>query len=97
MRLDFYMFMEIAGQQARQGATVAVIREGVGCRQQISLTDAEMHDGLKRLTAAKLIHADGDRYLIAESVVPTLPKTASGKLSFRRQDWDELRQRLFEM
>jgi hypothetical protein len=89
--------MEIAGQQDRGGATATVIREGVDHRQKISLTDAEMNDGLKRLAAAKLIQSDGDRYFIANSVVPSLPRTASGQLSFRRHDWDKLRHRPFEM
>ena len=89
--------MEIAGQQDRGGATVAIIREGVDYRQKIFLTDTEMNDGLKRLAAAKLIQAEGDRYFIAKSIEPSLPRTASGQLSFRRKDWDRLRARLFEM
>jgi hypothetical protein len=81
---EHYIFMEIASQQDRGGATVDVIREGVDYRQKISLTDAEMNIGLKRLAAAKLIQTKGERYFIAKSMVPSLPRTASGQLSFRR-------------
>ena len=95
MQSDPYIFMEVAVQHDRGGATAAIIREGVDYRQKISLTDVELDLGLKKLETSGHINKRGDRYFVAESVVPSLPRTASGQLSFRRQDWDKLRQRHF--
>jgi hypothetical protein len=93
---DAYIFLEIAAQHDRGGATVAVIRDGVDHRQKIYLTDAELDEGIRKLETSGHIRAHGDRYFVAESLVPSLPRTASGQLSFRHQDWDKLRQRLLE-
>ena len=88
--------MEIAGQHDRDGADVSIIREGVDYRQKMLLSDSELRDGLKRLQTAGLISKRGNKFFISESVVSSLPRTASGQLSFRRQDWDKLRKKLFE-
>jgi hypothetical protein len=96
MQTDPFIFMEIAGQHDRGGADVSVIREGVDYRQKMLLSDSELRDSLKRLQFANLIYKRGDKFFISESVVASLPRTASGQLSFRRQDWDKLRKRLFE-
>ncbi len=93
---DPLIFMEIAAQQDRGGATVFIIREGVDYRQKVFLTDAEISEGLERLLTAKLIRTDGDLYFVAESIVRSLPRTRSGHLSLRPQDWLELSQPLFE-
>ena len=96
MEADPYIFVETAAQHDRGGATLDIIREGVDYRRKVSLTDAELDGGLKRLKSANLIRLRRARYFVADSIVPSLPRTASGQLSFRRQEWDRLRMHLFE-
>lgn len=96
MQIDQFIFMEIAGQHYSSGADVPVIREGVDYRQKMLLSDSELRNGLKRLQTASLISKRGNKFFISESVVPSLPRTASGQLSSRRKDWDKLRKKLFE-
>lgn len=85
--------MQIAGQHDRGGATTAIIREG-------SITGENLVDrlrigrGIKKLETSGLIRKHGDCYFVARLMVPSLPRTPSGQLSFRCQDWDKLRQRL---
>jgi hypothetical protein len=88
--------MEIAGQQDRSGADLALIHEAVDYRQKIVLTDSELKAGLERLSKAKLIRKRGTKYFVSPSIVSSLPRTAAGQISFRRRDWDRLRKTLFE-
>ena len=88
--------MEIAGQHDRSGADLALIREAVDYRQKLVLTDSELKAGLKRLSDARLVRKRGTKYFVSSSIVPTLPRTAAGQMSFRRSDWERLRKSLFE-
>lgn len=96
MEYDIHILMEVAGQQGRGGADPALIREGVDYRQKFRLSDAELSAGLKRLHAAKLVQKQGDKYFIAEPIVPTLPRTATGKVSFSGRAWAKLQATLFK-
>ena len=96
MEYDPYIFMEIAGQHDRSGADLALIREAVDYRQKLVLTDSELKAGLKRLSDARLVRKRGTKYFVSSSIVPTLPRTAAGQMSFRRSDWERLRKSLFE-
>ncbi len=96
MRPDPFIFMEIAAQQDRGGATPTIIREGVDYRQKIRLSELELNDALKNLEIAGLVRTKDGRYFVTESYVSALPRTATGALSFRRRDWDALRQTLFD-
>lgn len=97
MQIDSFIFMEIAGQHGRGGADLSVIREGVDYRQKMLLSDSELRDGLKRLQSSGLVSKRGNKFFISESVVSSLPHTKSGQLSFRRQDWEKLRKKFFEL
>ena len=88
--------MEIAGQHERSGADLALIREGVDYRQKMVLTDSELKGGLERLSRAKLILKRGTKYFVSPSIVPSLPRTAAGQISFRGREWGRLKKTLFE-
>ncbi len=96
MEPDPYIFMEIACQHDRDGATPDVIRDGVDYRQKLMLTDSELADGLKRLANAKLIQMSEGKYFISESILPSLPRTATGQLSFQHQEWDKFQDAFFQ-
>ena len=96
MESDPYIFMEIAGQHDRSGADLALLREAVDYRQKLLLTDSELKAGLKRLSRARLVRKRGTKYFVSPSIVSSLPRTASGQMSFRRRDWDRVRKSLFE-
>lgn len=93
---DPYIFIEIAGQHDRSGADLALIREAVDYRQKMVLTDSELKDGIERLLRAKLIRKRGTKYFVSSSIVSSLPRTATGQISFRRGEWDRLNKTLFE-
>ena len=95
MQADPFIFMEIAGQHDRGGADAPLLREAVDYRQKMLLSDAELFGGLQRLQDANLIYKRGDKFLVSDSIVPSLPRTRTGQLSFRRNEWDKLRKRLF--
>jgi hypothetical protein len=96
LECDPYIFMEIAGQHDRSGADLALIREAVDYRQKLVLTDSELKAGLERLSRRRIIRKRGTRYFVSPSIVSSLPRTAAGEVSFRRRDWDKLRNSLFE-
>ena len=96
MNFDPSIFLEIAVHHDSGVADIDLLRKGVDHRQKLVLTDFELHSGLKRLSQSRLIRKRGPKYFISAPIVPSLPRTTSGRLSFRRRDWDELRKTLFE-
>ena len=91
-----YIFMEIAGQHDRGGASLEIIREGVDFRQKLFLSDVELSAGLEMVLRKKLIQRAGGKYSISKSIESFLPRTASGSVSFRSGAWEELKKKLFD-
>ena len=88
--------MEIAVHHDHGGADIDLLREGVDYRQKLVLTDFELRSALKQLSQSRLLRKHGPKYFVSAPIVPSLPRTPSGRLSFRRRAWDELRKTLFE-
>jgi hypothetical protein len=91
-----YILMEIAGQHDRGGASIEIIREGVDFRQKLFLSDSELSAGIEMLLRKKLIQSRAGKYSISKSIESSLPRTASGAVSFRSRAWEELKKKLFE-
>jgi hypothetical protein len=96
LNFDPDIFMEVAIHHDSGGADIDLLREGVDYRQKVVLTDFELNSGLEHLSQSRLIRKRGPKYFVSAPIVPSLPRTTSGRLSFRSRDWDELRKTLFE-
>ena len=83
-----YIFMEVAAQHDLEGANVELLREAIDYRQKLVLTDLELKSGLKYWLSAGLIRQQGPKYFLSPSIVRHLPRTISGRISFRRRAWE---------
>ena len=87
---DVEILRIIAHSGESAGADIPTVRQSFDLLQKRELSDTELRGGLERLSKAGFIGERGGRYVVTDNARGGLPRTSSGKLSFRTRDWYRL-------